>query len=99
VWQFPKVTSGSNRASPERTPHPAQFPRAVIERIILACSERGDTICDPFMGSGTTAEVALGLGRKVIGFEIREDYCQIAAERVSRFEAESIERLQQTALF
>jgi adenine-specific DNA-methyltransferase len=82
VWQFPKVTSGKDRASKERTPHPAQFPAAVIERIILACSNRGDWILDPFMGSGTTADVALRLGRRVVGFEIREDYCRVAAERI-----------------
>ena len=58
VWQFPKVTSGKNRSSSERTPHPAQFPAAVIERIILASSDEGDLVLDPFFGSGTTAEVA-----------------------------------------
>jgi adenine-specific DNA-methyltransferase len=74
VWTFPKVTSGANRSSPERTPHPAQFPEAVVERIILACSNRGDVVLDPFLGSGTTAAVARRLGRYLIGFEINEGY-------------------------
>ncbi|MDQ5820968.1 MAG: site-specific DNA-methyltransferase, partial [Actinomycetota bacterium] len=74
VWTFPKVTSGSNRSSPERTPHPAQFPEAVVERIILACSNQGDVVLDPFLGSGTTAAVARRLGRCVIGFEVNERY-------------------------
>ena len=82
VWSFPKVTSGKNRASKERTSHPAQFPLAVIERIIKAASNKNDIVFDPFMGSGTTAVAALGLNRQVIGFEIREDYCDIAASRI-----------------
>lgn len=85
VWNFPKVTSGQNRASKERTPHPAQFPVAVIERIIKASSNANDIILDPFMGSGTTAVVALSLQRCVIGFEVRQDYCDIAAHRIDEF--------------
>jgi adenine-specific DNA-methyltransferase len=82
VWQLPKVTSGENRSSPERTPHPAQFPEQVIERIILSSSHIGEIVLDPFIGSGTTAAVALSLGRSVIGFEINPNYCQIAANRL-----------------
>jgi adenine-specific DNA-methyltransferase len=85
VWEFPKVTSGTNRASKERTPHPAQFPLKVIERIIKASSNVNDIIFDPFMGSGTTAVAALGLNRQVIGFEIKRDYCEIAAKRIDDF--------------
>jgi adenine-specific DNA-methyltransferase len=85
VWQFPKVTSGRNRSSKERTPHPAQFPEAVIERIIKVSSNAGEMILDPFMGSGTTAVVALKEGRCVLGFEINADYCQVIADRVDNF--------------
>ncbi|MEG4068902.1 site-specific DNA-methyltransferase [Microcoleus sp. Pol11C2] len=85
VWQFPKVTSGKNRASKERTPHPAQFPVAVVDRIIKSASKVNDIVLDPFMGSGTTAIVALGLQRQVIGFEIRADYCEIVANRIDDF--------------
>ncbi|MEG4115503.1 MULTISPECIES: site-specific DNA-methyltransferase [unclassified Microcoleus] len=85
VWQFPKVTSGKNRASKERTPHPAQFPVAVVDRIIKSASNLNDIVLDPFMGSGTTAIVALGLQRQVIGFEIRADYCEIVASRIDIF--------------
>ncbi|PPF82977.1 site-specific DNA-methyltransferase [Subtercola sp. Z020] len=81
VWNFPKVTSGRNRSSVERTPHPAQFPEKVIERVVLASSNPGDLVFDPFMGSGTTAVVANRLGRRVVGTEIRPDYCQLAVER------------------
>lgn len=89
VWQFPKVTSGRNRSSKERTPHPAQFPKAVIERIIKASSNEGDIILDPFMGSGTTASVAIELKRKVIGFEIHQPYCDIIANRITNQLAQS----------
>ncbi len=82
VWTIPTVTSGEKRSSAERTPHPAQFPTAVIERVVLASSNRGDLVLDPFMGSGTTAAVGLEHGRKVVGLEIRADYCEIAAERM-----------------
>lgn len=96
VWLFPKVTSGTDRSSPERTDHPAQFPVAVIERIIRACSNPGDVVLDPFMGSGTTALVAVQLGRPVIGFELSSRYLDVARRRLeSFFEEERIADSQQ----
>lgn len=85
VWQIPKVTSGHKRSSKERTSHPAQFPLAVIDRIVKACSDENDIVMDPFMGSGTTAIAALENGRSVIGFEISEKYCEITAQRAASF--------------
>lgn len=99
VWQFPKVTSGYNRASKERTSHPAQFPEAVIKRIIKASSDTGNIIFDPFMGSGTTAVTALELNRSVIGIEISSDYCQIAADRIDNFLVKSELPKMQMSLF
>lgn len=87
VWEFPKVTSGANRASPERTAHPAQFPIAVIDRIVRACSNPGDVVLDPFMGSGTTAEVGLSTDRFVLGFELEPKYIDIIENRVDNFRA------------
>jgi len=87
VWQIPKVTSGTNRSSAERMPHPAQFPVALIDRIVRACSDPGDLILDPFLGSGTSAEVALHNGRSVIGFEIDSFYLAAAIERLERYRA------------
>ena len=55
VWQIAKVTSGEDRASPERTPHPAQFPLDLVNRIVLGFSNPGDLVLDPFIGSGTVA--------------------------------------------
>lgn len=85
VWQIPKVTSGTARSSKERTPHPAQFPKALVERVIKVSSNKGEMVFDPFLGSGTTALAALNLERSVVGFEINKDYCQIAAERIEKF--------------
>ncbi len=81
VWQFPKVTSGRDRSSAERTPHPAQFPETVIDRVVKASSNEGDLVLDPFMGSGTTAVVAVRNGRKALGFELNEFYCELAVRR------------------
>jgi adenine-specific DNA-methyltransferase len=99
VWEFPKVTSGQNRSSKERTPHPAQFPSAVIQRIIQASSNQNQIVLDPFLGSGTTAMVALDLNRLVIGFEIRQDYCDIAANRIETFLKEQSCQVEQMSLF
>jgi adenine-specific DNA-methyltransferase len=98
VWEFPKVTSGQNRSSKERTPHPAQFPSAVIQRIITASSHENEIVLDPFLGSGTTAMVALDLNRLVIGFEIRQDYCDIAANRIETFLQDKNSRIEQLSL-
>ncbi|MEG3902323.1 MULTISPECIES: site-specific DNA-methyltransferase [unclassified Microcoleus] len=99
VWQFPKVTSGKNRASKERTPHPAQFPVAVVDRIIKSASNLNEIVLAPFMGSETTAILALGLQRQVIGFEIRADYCQIFASRIDDFLMDKELREAQLSLF
>lgn len=85
VWCFPKVTSGEKRSSKERTAHPAQFPVSVIEKFILGMSNQGEVVFDPFLGSGSTCIAALKHGRKVVGFEISEEYCKIAVQRVESF--------------
>lgn len=82
VWVVPKVTSGRDRSSPERTAHPAQFPRAVVDRILKACSSSGSVVLDPFLGSGTVAEAAEELGRLAVGFEIDAGYVGLAVARL-----------------
>jgi adenine-specific DNA-methyltransferase len=99
VWEFAKVTSGTNRSSIERTPHPAQFPAALIQRIMLASSNKGDLILDPFIGSGTVAEVGFYLERNVIGIEINPSYASIAAERVENAIKEIKNERMKTNLF
>lgn len=85
VWQIAKVTSGKNRASPERTPHPAQFPLALVERVIKASSNIGDLVLDPFMGSGSTAECAIRNQRYAIGFELESKYIKYAEQRIAKY--------------
>ena len=62
--------------------HTALFPETLVNRALLGWSKAGDTILDPFLGSGTTAVVASQLNRKFIGIEISKDYCAIAEERL-----------------
>ena len=83
VWQIAKVTSGSNRSSKERTAHPAQFPEDLIIRLIKGFSNPGEVVLDPFMGSGTVADVAIKNKRKYLCFEILPEYCNIAIERIN----------------
>jgi adenine-specific DNA-methyltransferase len=82
VWQIAKVTSGKNRASLERTPHPCQFPTGLTDRLVTAFSNYNDIVFDPFLGSGTTMESCIKNNRYCIGFEIRADYCEIAKKRI-----------------
>lgn len=86
VWQIAKVTSGANRASKERMPHPAQFPEELIRRLVLAFTNENELILDPFLGSGTTAIVAMSQHRYCLGFEINPDYCALAVNRIRRLE-------------
>lgn len=82
VWQIAKVTSGANRASKERTSHPAQLPLDVCDRVIKGFSNKNAIILDPFLGSGSVMDSAIANGRFAIGFEINEEYCQLASDRI-----------------
>lgn len=93
VWQIAKVTSGEDRASPERTPHPAQFPLDLVNRVVIGFSNPGELVLDPFLGSGTVAVSCLEHGRKVIGIEVKPAYCELAAQRIERFLTDKRSRL------
>ncbi|MDR1489026.1 MAG: hypothetical protein LBS65_00850 [Desulfovibrio sp.] len=67
---------------PENTDHPTQKPEKLFAKLILASSNPGDVILDPFIGSGTTAVVAKKLGRKFIGIEREAEYCAYAQNRL-----------------
>ena len=64
--------------------HPTQKPLGVMLRLIDGYSEAGQLVLDPFIGSGTTLRAAKDLGRRAIGIEIEERYCEIAAKRLSQ---------------
>lgn len=67
---------------PENTEHPTQKPEKLIAKLILASSNPGDVIFDPFLGSGTTSVVAKKLGRRFVGIEQEELYCCLAEKRL-----------------
>ncbi|PIO48563.1 MAG: site-specific DNA-methyltransferase [[Chlorobium] sp. 445] len=67
---------------PENTEHPTQKPEKLIAKLILASSNEGDLIFDPFLGSGTTAVVAKKLNRRFVGIEKEEYYACLAAKRL-----------------
>ena len=71
-----------NNAMAERTKHPTQKPEELIRRFVEASSDPGDTVLDPFLGSGTTGVVCEMLGRAWAGCEQDEAYCSMARERV-----------------
>lgn len=64
--------------------HPAIFPEKLVQDHILSWSNEGDTVLDCFMGSGTTAKMAILNNRNYIGFEISKEYCDIAEERIKQ---------------
>lgn len=63
--------------------HPSEKPVKLMEIFICNSSKSGDTVLDPFMGSGTVAISAINTGRKYIGFEINEEYCHMAEQRIT----------------
>ena len=67
-----------------RNGHPTQKPLELIKWAIEQAPPECMTILDPFMGSGTTLRAAKDLGRKCIGIEIEEKYCEIAAKRLAQ---------------
>lgn len=79
VWEFPRVRFRMG----EYENHPSQKPEAVLERIILASSNPGDLILDPFSGTFTTGAVAQRLGRKFIGIEQQLEYFKIGLRRLN----------------
>ncbi|HET7628215.1 MAG TPA: adenine-specific DNA-methyltransferase [Bacillales bacterium] len=77
VWDFPRVRYKMD----EYENHPTQKPEALLERIILASSNEGDVVLDPFAGSFTTSAVAVRNSRKAVGIDMHEDYFKIGLRR------------------
>lgn len=83
LWIMP-VVQGKERVRDKtgRAAHPTQKPENLLERVILASSNKGDIVLDPFLGSGTTAVIAKKLGRKWIGIETENKYIKVAEKRI-----------------
>ncbi len=84
---FP-ICSGGERLKGDdgKKVHPTQEPEALLARIIMSCTKPGDTILDPFFGSGTTGAVAKRLGRNFVGIEREQDYIDAASARIEAVE-------------
>ena len=78
IWAFTQV----HGTAKERTAHPCPFPQAMIERIVLACSNPGDVVLDPFGGSGTTGAAAMVHGRSSVMIEREPTYWPIIEKRL-----------------
>ena len=79
VWEFSHI----HFCQENRQNHPSQKPEGLIERMVLASSNEGDMILDPFSGSGTTLRVCQQLNRNCIGFELNPDYVEMTKKRLS----------------
>ena len=74
-FEYPIVCNG---------PHPTTKPEPLMQELVTLFTEAGETVLDPFMGSGTTLVAAKRLGRKAIGVEVEERYCEVAARRLAQ---------------
>ena len=87
VWdEFPRVCGTFKERAGW---HGCQMPENLLKRIIVASSNEGDCVLDPFSGSGTTAAAAIGLGRNYTGIEISEEYVRNANERLAKLKKEN----------
>lgn len=82
VWDIPNVKSNH----PEKTIHPCQFPIELVERCVLALSNEGDWVLDPYAGVGSSLIAAVKQGRRAMGAEREADYVALAKERLEAFQ-------------
>lgn len=81
MWDIPNVKSNH----PEKTDHPCQFPIELVERCVLALTDKNSCVLDPFAGVGSTVIAAIKNDRNAIGIEKEEAYCKIANQRINDF--------------
>ena len=86
VWDLPNVKSNH----PEKTSHPCQFPIELAERCILAFTDVGDLVVDPFLGAGTTSIASAKHDRRCVGIDKDKAYTALARERLKAFYNESL---------
>jgi adenine-specific DNA-methyltransferase len=83
VWDIPNVKSNHV----EKTDHPCQFPVGLVERLVLALTNKGENVLDPYIGVGSTAVAALKLDRNAYGCDLDKSYIDIAWDRVHQLRA------------
>jgi adenine-specific DNA-methyltransferase len=83
VWEMPNCKSNH----PEKTIHPCQYPVALIERLVLALTNEGDLVVDPYIGVGTSAVAALRRKRRAAGSDTEERYLKVAEDRIRKAQA------------
>ena len=69
--------------------HPAQMPVNLACRAILFSTDKGDTVLDPFCGSGTTAIASIKTGRNFVGFELQPEYIELSNKRIEQYQRQS----------
>lgn len=96
-WLFP-ICTGHERLKDDsgRKTHPTQKPEALLARILLAVTNAGDVVLDPFFGSGTTGAAAKRLGRHFVGIEREEIYAAAARQRIAAVEPLPLEAIAAT---
>jgi modification methylase len=82
-WVLPICSGGERVKTDGVKAHPTQKPEALLYRVLLACTNAGDVVLDPFFGTGTTGAVARRLGRRWIGVEREPRYVKVARERIA----------------
>ena len=85
-WLMPLCTGPERLKKNGKKAHPTQKPEALVYRAVLAATEVGDLVLDPFFGSGTTGAVAKKLGRCYLGIEQDADYVKLAEKRLAKVE-------------
>jgi len=96
-WSLPICTGGERLKDEGGSKlHPTQKPESLLHRVLLASTEAGDVVLDPFFGTGTTGAVAKKLGRHFIGIEAEADYAEAAMQRIGRVEKLSDAELELT---
>ncbi len=93
-WEFPLCTGGERLKTSSGTKvHPTQKPESLLHRVLIACTQKGDVVLDPFFGTGTTGAVAKYLGRNFVGLERDQSYIDAATARI-----EAVQPLQEEAI-
>lgn len=93
-WELPLCTGQERLTVAGEKAHTTQKPEALLERCIVSSTRVGDTVVDPFFGTGTTGAVAKRLGRQFIGIEQEERYLAVARQRIARVQTEPLGWLQ-----